>query len=56
MPRCVGQGTNQDVQEFSIYCPKIVAGIGRFPETVTDRAICVSMQRRKNSEVVSRFL
>jgi Protein of unknown function (DUF3631) len=56
VPRCVGQGTNQDVQEFSIYCPKIVAGIGRFPETVTDRAICVSMQRRKNSEVVSRFL
>jgi hypothetical protein len=56
VPRCVGQGTNQDVQEFSIYCPKIVAGIGRFPETVTDRAICVAMQRRKNSEVVSRFL
>jgi Protein of unknown function (DUF3631) len=56
VPRCVGQGTNQDVQEFSIYCPKIVAGIGRFPETVTDRAICVSMQRRKDSEVVSRFL
>jgi hypothetical protein len=56
VPRCVGQGTNQDVQDFSIYCPKIVAGIGRFPETVTDRAICVSMQRRKNSEVVSRFL
>lgn len=56
VPRCVGQGANLDVQEFSIYCPKIVAGIGRFPETVTDRAICVSMQRRKDSEVVSRFL
>ena len=56
VPRCVGQGTNQDVQEFSIYCPKIVAGIGRFPETVTDRAICISMQRRKASEPISRFL
>jgi uncharacterized protein DUF3631 len=56
VPRCVGHGTNQDVQDFSIYCPKIVAGIGRFPDTVTDRAICILMQRRKNSEVVSRFL
>lgn len=56
VPRCVGQGANQDVQEFSIYCPKIVAGIGRFPETLTDRAICIPMQRRKDSEMLSRFL
>jgi hypothetical protein len=56
VPRCVRQGVNQDVQDFSIYCPKIVAGIGRFPETLTDRAICLSMQRRKSSEEVSRFL
>ena len=56
VPRCVGQGANQDVQEFSIYCPKIVAGIGRFPETLTDRAICIPMQRRKDSETLSRFL
>ena len=52
VPRCVGQGSTLDVKEFSIYCPKILAGIGRFPETVTDRVICIEMQRRKDSEKV----
>lgn len=56
VPRCVGQGANQDVRFFNVYSPKIVAGIGRFPETITDRAICILMQRRNVSEEVSRFL
>jgi hypothetical protein len=54
--RCVGQGLNIDTQDFSVFCPKVLAGIGDFPPTITDRAIVIPMQRRKGSETVSRFL
>jgi hypothetical protein len=54
--RCVGEGANQDIKEFSVFCPKVLAGIGSFPRTITDRAIMIAMQRRKESETVSRFL
>jgi hypothetical protein len=52
--RCVGQ--NHSVQRFSVYCPKIVAGIGSVPQTIRDRSILIEMQRRKKSERVERFL
>jgi hypothetical protein len=52
--RCVGQ--NHSVQRFSVYCPKIVAGIGFMPHTIRDRSILIEMQRRKKSEPVERFL
>ena len=52
--RCVGQ--NHNVQRFSVYCPKIVAGIGSMPHTIRDRSILIEMQRRKDSERVARFL
>jgi uncharacterized protein DUF3631 len=52
--RCVGQ--NHNVQRFSVYCPKIIAGIGSMPHTIRDRSILIEMQRRKDSERVARFL
>jgi hypothetical protein len=52
--RCVGQ--SHSVQRFSVYCPKIVAGIGSMPHTIRDRSILIEMQRRKDSERVARFL
>jgi hypothetical protein len=54
--RCVGQGTNLEARDFSVFCPKVLAGIGNLPHTITDRAIVLSMQRRKDSESVERFL
>jgi uncharacterized protein DUF3631 len=54
--RCIGQGPNLDAKDFSVFCPKVLAGIGRFPPTITDRAIEIAMQRRKDSETVERFL
>jgi hypothetical protein len=54
--RCVGQGANLDARDFSVFCPKVLAGIGSFPPTITDRAIVIAMQRRKDSEKVARFL
>jgi putative DNA primase/helicase len=38
-----------------VYCPKVVSGIGTFPPTITDRAICISMQRRKKTDSIEKF-
>jgi hypothetical protein len=54
--RCVGQGTNVETSDFSVFGPKVLSGIGNFPNTITDRAIVVSMHRRRDSESVERFL
>jgi hypothetical protein len=54
--RCLGQGTNIDAVDFLVFCPKVLAGIGNFPPTITDRAIVIPMQRRRDSETVARFL
>jgi hypothetical protein len=52
--RCVGQ--NHTPQSFSVYCPKIVTGIGAMPHTIRDRSILIEMQRRRDGERVERFL
>lgn len=54
--RCTGQGANLDAEDFSVFCPKVLAAIGSFPQTITDRAILIAMQRRKDCEKVERFL
>lgn len=51
--RCVNFG--QDLQEFEVYCPKVLAGIGVLPSTITDRAIPIRLQRKTRSERVARF-
>lgn len=54
IPRCVG--TSNEIQEFRVFCPKALAGIGTLPDTVTDRAIPIRMKRRRSDEKVARFL
>jgi hypothetical protein len=53
--RCVGQGASLDVKDFSVFCPKVVSGIGSFPPTIADRAISIPMQRRKKSDSIERL-
>jgi hypothetical protein len=53
--RCVGPGASLDVKDFSVFCPKVVSGIGTFPPTIADRAIGVPMQRRKKSDFIERL-
>jgi hypothetical protein len=51
--RCVGE--NQDVEDFPIFCAKVLAGIDsghRIPDTIRDRAVTISMQRRTGAEPV----
>jgi hypothetical protein len=52
--RLVGQSHTPQI--FSVYCPKVVAGIGSMPHTIRDRSILIQMQRRKDSERVQRFI
>jgi 5S rRNA maturation endonuclease (ribonuclease M5) len=55
--RVVGQGTAMEVKDFSVFCPKVLAGIdtGRLPETIRDRSIELRMKRRRDGERVERL-
>jgi hypothetical protein len=52
---CVGQGAALDFRDFSTFCPKAIAGIGKLPDTVADRAIPIRLQRKSKDERVERF-
>jgi hypothetical protein len=54
VPRC--NGPNHTVKMFPVYSPKIFAAIGKLPDTLADRSIVITMQRRKKSQKVERFL
>lgn len=50
---CVGQGANISYKDFSTFCPKAIAGIGKsLPKTVDDRSIEIAMKKKTNSEKV----
>jgi hypothetical protein len=55
VPRCVGQGSNYRVQEFAVFCAKAFAGIGKLPDTVSDRSIPILLNRRSSEEKIERF-
>jgi putative DNA primase/helicase len=40
---------------FSCWCPKVMAAIGRLPETLTDRCIVVTLQRKRLGEECERL-
>lgn len=52
---CVGKGADLEVRDFSTFCPKAIAGIGRLPDTVADRAISIRLRRKAGAEKVARF-
>jgi putative DNA primase/helicase len=52
-PRCVGD--NHDVSAFSTWAAKMIAMIGKPPETILDRSIVVSMNRKAKTETVMRL-
>ena len=55
VPRMVGEGRKMTIHHFAVYCPKALAGIGRLPDTVSDRSIPIRLERRARSERVERF-
>jgi hypothetical protein len=52
---CVGQGANISTRDFSTFCPKAIAGIGKLPDTVADRAIPIRLKRAAPGDSVARF-
>lgn len=51
--RCVGP--QQTPTEFSTFSMAALAGIGDLPDTITDRAIVLTMRRRRSDEYVQQF-
>jgi hypothetical protein len=56
VPRSVpGPKNSWVVRLFPVFGPKALAGIGKLPDTVADRAIPVLMLKRKRTEPVEKF-
>lgn len=53
--RCVGDGGKQRVEEFEVFGPKALSGIGELPETIASRCIPIRMKRKSRDEQVDRF-
>lgn len=53
VPRCVGP--TQKLENFSVFCAKAIAGIGKLPDTVADRSIPILLARRSPSQNVHKF-
>jgi Protein of unknown function (DUF3631)/Toprim domain len=51
--RCVGP--NQTPTKFPTFAMAALAGIGAMPDTITDRAVNISMRRRAPGEAVSQY-
>jgi 5S rRNA maturation endonuclease (ribonuclease M5) len=52
---CVGSSANISTRDFSTFSPKAIAGIGKLPDTVADRAIPIRLKRAAPGERVERF-
>jgi len=53
IPRC--SGPNHDVVDFPVFCAKVIAGIGKLPDTVADRSVPIVLVRKTRRETVERF-
>lgn len=42
-------------QEYPAYCAVALAGLGRLPETIADRAVIIRMKKRMRTECVEQF-
>lgn len=49
------EGRRREIDAFDVFGPKAIAGIGKLPDTISDRAIPIRMRRRAPDEPVARF-
>jgi hypothetical protein len=47
----IHSGTDSGLKRYSCWCPKVVAMIGKVPDTIADRSILVHMARKLTSEI-----
>jgi hypothetical protein len=43
------------VEQFSTWTPKVIALIGKLPDTLADRSITVKMRRKRNDEIKEKI-
>jgi hypothetical protein len=53
VPRCVGP--QHEIKDFPVFCAKVIAGIGRLPDTVADRSVPIILARKTREQNVERF-
>jgi Protein of unknown function (DUF3631) len=53
--RRMGGARMTTLEEFPVFCAKALAGIGKLPDTITDRAILIRLLRKTREEQVERF-
>lgn len=46
----IQQGVDSGLKRYSCWCPKVIAMIGKVPDTITDRSIVVPMVRKLTAE------
>jgi hypothetical protein len=52
---CGPKRTGYEPTDFHVFCPKVIAGIGKLPETIADRSIPIRLKRKAQGEKVARF-
>jgi hypothetical protein len=53
---CVGKGAETNFKDFSTFCAKAIAGIGKLPDTVADRSIPIRLKRAvREDSAIQRF-
>ena len=52
---CGPKSADYQPTDFRVFCPKVIAGIGKLPETIADRAIPIRLKRKAPGENVARF-
>ena len=53
--RMVKLGEDWEAAFFCTFCPKVIAGIGRLPDTIRDRSIVIELERRAPSATKMPF-
>ena len=49
------RGRYEDIEEFSIYCPKVFAQIGNPDGVLADRSLPAPLKRKTAGDVVKRY-
>ena len=52
---CVKDGGDFDLRDFHVFGAKVLAGIGKLPDTVQDRSIPIELRRKARNEHAKRF-
>jgi hypothetical protein len=52
---CIARGNSFEFADYSTFCPKCIAGLGKLPDTIESRSVVIQLKRRAKNEHVRRF-